>query len=71
MLRLQICCGSPRDFKVREKFARATAAIIKRKHPDAEVMLRELETGEVTVIDQPSNLALSRAKPLGKELRPF
>jgi hypothetical protein len=54
--------GSPRDFKVREKFARATAAIIKRKHPDAEVMLRELETGEVTVIDQPSNLAASAAK---------
>jgi hypothetical protein len=40
------------DFKVRGEFARATAAIIKRKHPDAEVMLRNLETGEVTVIDQ-------------------
>ena len=59
--------GSPRDFKVREKFARATAAIIKRKHPDAEVMLRDLETGEVTVIDQPSNLAASAAKREAEE----
>jgi len=47
--------GTPRDFRIREELARATATIIKRKHPDAEVMLRDLGTGEVTVIDHPSN----------------
>jgi hypothetical protein len=45
--------GTPRTYRDREELAREAAALLKTKQPNAEVTLRELQTGAVTMIKHP------------------
>jgi hypothetical protein len=46
--------GTPRSYRDREDLAREAALLLKTKQPNAEITLRDRQTGAVTVIRHPS-----------------
>jgi hypothetical protein len=46
--------GTPRAYRDRADYAREAATLLKVKMPHAEVTVRDLQTGAVTVIKHPS-----------------
>jgi hypothetical protein len=52
--RYEIADGTPRTYRDREELARAAATLLKALQPHAEITIRDLWTGKVTVIGNPS-----------------
>jgi hypothetical protein len=47
--------GTPRTYRDREDYAREAVTFLKTKYPNAEITVRDLQTGTVTVIKRPSS----------------
>jgi hypothetical protein len=45
--------GTPRTYRDREDYAREAATYLKTKQPNAEITVRDLQTGASTVIEHP------------------
>jgi hypothetical protein len=48
--------GTPRTYRDREDLAREAATHLKTKQPNAEITVRDLQTGMVTTIKHPSSM---------------
>jgi hypothetical protein len=46
--------GTTRTYRDQEELAREAAIYLKKLNPNSEILLRELQTGTVTIIKHPS-----------------